>query len=88
MKAIFGGILMAVGILIAGGSGLCSLMILFGGTGEFSGFEMWPVVLMVGGIPFAIGAGIAFGGHMLMRSARRERDLEYRNGERANPDAQ
>jgi hypothetical protein len=74
MKGVFGGILMAVGILIAGGSGLCSLMILFGGSGEFSGFEMWPMVLMIGGIPFAVGAGIAYGGYALLRSARRERN--------------
>ena len=31
MKLIFGGILLAAGILIAGGSGLCSLAVLFGG---------------------------------------------------------
>jgi hypothetical protein len=78
VKEIFGGILMAVGILIAGGSGLCSLMILFS-SGEMSGFGMLPLVLMIGGIPFLIGAGIAYGGYALLRSARRERDLEYRN---------
>jgi hypothetical protein len=76
MKEVFGGILMAVGILIAGGSGLCSLMVLFGGSGEFSGFEMWPMVLTIGGIPFAVGAGIAYGGYALIRSARNERDTE------------
>jgi hypothetical protein len=73
MKAVFGGILMAAGILIAGGSGLCSLMILFS-SGEFAGPSMWPMVLMIGGIPFAVGAGIAYGGYALIRSARRERD--------------
>ena len=76
MKEVFGGILMAVGILIAGGSGLCSLMILFGGSGEFSGFGMWPMVLMIGGIPFAAGAGIAYGGYALIRSARKTPDPE------------
>jgi hypothetical protein len=32
------------------------------------------MVLMIGGIPFAVGAGIAYGGYALIRSARRERD--------------
>jgi hypothetical protein len=72
MKEVFGGILMAVGILIAGGSGLCSLMVLFGG-GIGVDMSMLPLVLLIGGIPFAVGAAIAFGGHMLIRSARNER---------------
>ena len=73
MKMILGGILLAAGILIAGASGLCSLFVLFS-SGEMSGFGMLPAVLMFGGIPFAIGAGIAFGGYALIRSARNERD--------------
>ena len=75
MKAVFGGILMAVGILIAGGSGLCSLMILFGG-GFGPDVSMLPLVLMIGGIPFAIGVAIAFGGYALIRSARNERSAD------------
>jgi len=74
MKEIFGGILMAVGILIAGGSGLCSLMVLLGG-GYGPDLSMLPLVALIGGIPFAVGAGIAYGGYALIRSARRERDL-------------
>jgi hypothetical protein len=70
MKMLFGGILLAIGILIAGASGLCSLAILFG----FGGFSMLPVVLMVGGIPFAVGAALGFGGRALIRQARFERD--------------
>jgi len=66
---MLGGALLAVGILIAGLSGLCSLAILFG-SGEFSGFDMWPAVLMFGGIPFAIGVAMAVGGHVLIRRAR------------------
>ncbi|HET6941626.1 MAG TPA: hypothetical protein VFH89_05655 [Sphingomicrobium sp.] len=71
MKQLSGGILLAVGILIAGGSGLCSLAILFG-SGEFSGLEMLPAVLLIGGIPLLIGVGMAFGGRALLRSAREE----------------
>ena len=75
MKEVFGGILMAVGILIAGGSGLCSLMVLFsGGTG--ADISMLPLVLVVGGIPLAAGAGIAFGGYCLIRSGRNDRHLD------------
>ena len=67
---IVGGILMAIGILIAGASGLCSLMVLFG-SGEFAGREMWSAVLVFGGIPFAVGGGVAFAGYALIRNATR-----------------
>ncbi|HKC03822.1 MAG TPA: hypothetical protein VKC17_11030 [Sphingomicrobium sp.] len=83
MKEIFGGILMAVGILIAGGSGLCSMIVLFD-SGEFSGFGMWQLVLLVGGIPFAVGAGITYGGYALLRSARRNYGHETPNDDQAN----
>jgi hypothetical protein len=75
MKEVFGGIIMAIGILIAGGSGLCSLVMLFSGDGEFGNtMEMLPLVLVVGGVPFAIGSAITFGGYMLFRSGRDDRD--------------
>jgi hypothetical protein len=74
MKMLLGGILLAVGILIAGVSGLCSLAVLVGSGGEFSGSGMLPVVLLFGGIPFAIGAGLGYGGWALLRQARRERE--------------
>lgn len=72
MKEVFGGTLLAIGILIAGGSGLCSLMVLFGGPGEFSGLGMWRDVILFGGLPFAIGVGAVFGGRALIRSARKD----------------
>ncbi len=74
MRAIIGGILLAVGILIAGASGLCSLAVLFGGGMGPGAFSMLPLVLLIGGIPFALGAAIAFGGQVLIRQARNERD--------------
>ena len=74
MKAIMGGILLAVGILIAGASGLCSLAVLFGGGMGSGMLNTLPLVLLIGGIPFAIGAAIAFGGQALIRQARNERD--------------
>jgi hypothetical protein len=79
MKILFGGILLAVGILIAGASGLCSLYMLFssdvfrsGSGGEL--LSMLPLILLFGGPPFAIGVAIAFGGRSLIRQARRERE--------------
>ena len=70
---IFGGILIAIGILIAGASGLCSIAILMD-SGEFAGPDMWPLVLMIGGIPGALGIGMVFGGRALIRSAARRED--------------
>lgn len=68
---ILGSILMGIGILIAGLSGLCSLVFfvteitsLHSQTGDLIG-----AVLMVGGIPFAIGAGLFFLGRHLIRKA-------------------
>ena len=73
MKRLFGGILLAVGILIAGASGVCSLAVLFSSGGLY-GVGMLPFVAVIGGVPFAIGAGIAFGGRALLRADRRERE--------------
>jgi len=72
MKGIIGGILLAVGILIAGASGLCSLMVLFG-DGSASDLSLWPLVLVIGGIPFAVGVMIFIGGRALLRQERAER---------------
>ena len=76
---LFGGILLAVGILIAGASGLCSLYML--GSEALSPYgsprqtlSMLPLVLMFGGIPFAAGVGLILGGRALIRSDRREED--------------
>jgi hypothetical protein len=73
MKGVFGGILLAIGILIAGGSGLCSLAVLFGGGVSVQDLSMLPLVLLIGGVPFAIGVAIACAGYYVVRSARNER---------------
>lgn len=73
MKQLAGGILLAIGILIAGASGLCSLAVLFG-SGELTGAGMWLPVLMFGGIPFAVGAGMGYGGWTMIRRARIDRE--------------
>ena len=72
MKKLFGGILIAVGILIAGASGLCSLAILIGGGMGPEAISMLPMVLVIGGIPFAVGVLIAIGGGALIKSARED----------------
>ena len=72
MKQLFGGILIAAGILIAGASGLCSLAVLFG-NGELTGLSMLPLVLVIGGLPIALGVMIGLGGRWLIRQARQER---------------
>ena len=68
MKTL-GGILLGVGILIAGLSGLCSLI--FFATEATSSHSNWSEVLMMdlmfGGIPFAIGVGLIFLGRHLIK---------------------
>jgi hypothetical protein len=76
VKELFGGILMAIGILIAGASGICSLMMLVD-SGQWGGaLSMLPMVLIFGGVPLAGGVGIAFLGRSLIRGGRAERDSE------------
>jgi|tagenome__1003787_1003787.scaffolds.fasta_scaffold18011097_1 hypothetical protein len=75
MKGIFGGVLMAIGILIAGASGLCSVAVLFSSGGmALQDASMLPAVLLMGGIPLAFGVTLAYIGRMLVREAKRERD--------------
>ena len=50
-------------------------MVLFG-SGEFAGPEMWSAALVFGGIPFAVGGGVAFAGYALIRNAARNAGLE------------
>ena len=72
MKQLFGGILIAAGILIGGASGLCSLAVLFG-NGEMTGASMLPVVLVIGGLPIVLGVLIGLAGRSLIRQARQAR---------------
>ena len=71
MKRFFGGVLLAVGILIMTGSGLCSLVVigvfLSEGGREGPGMLMLPAI--VGGLPFAIGFGLFYTGRVLLRRA-------------------
>jgi hypothetical protein len=66
-KRLFGGILMGVGILIAGASGLCSVLFLADGSADA---EFVQIVLLVGGIPFVFGLMFLAGGYALFRSGK------------------
>lgn len=75
MREFFGGLLMAIGILIATLSGLCSAFFLFSmltssGGGEFGGGGMLILIAIVGGLPFMSGLGLFYWGRALVRSAR------------------
>ena len=73
MKMLFGGILLAVGILIAGVSGLCTLYGLgMSFTEPGSMMSTIPMVLVFGLPPLAIGVGLVFAGRSLLRQARAE----------------
>ena len=65
---VLGGILIAVGLLMAGASGLCSLALLSEEMGnpnaDLSG--LW-IVAIVGGVPFLMGLGTIFGGWKLLQ---------------------
>ena len=74
MKSLLGGLLLAVGILLAGVSGLCSLGFLVGGLGDGDLVGILPLILLIGGVPFLIGLGLFFGGRALLRSARQEEE--------------
>jgi len=74
VKTFFGGLLMAIGLLIAVLSGLCSAVFLTkfavgSGGGGFNGAGLM-IVAVVGGLPFLGGVGMFFGGLTLVRSAR------------------
>lgn len=74
MKMLMGGILLAVGILIMGTSGLCSAVFLISAFGQSGSGELLPLVLLFGGLPFAAGVGLLLGGRALIRSAKEDRD--------------
>lgn len=73
MKRLLGGLLMGLGILIAGASGLCSAAFLVLSLSDSSGAgEMVGLVLVIGGVPFMVGIGLTFAGRHLLRQARED----------------
>lgn len=73
MKELLGGCLQAAGILIAGLTGLCTLLMI-GGIHSWRSFvQAIGTILAFGGIPLVIGILLIFAGRALIRSARNER---------------
>jgi hypothetical protein len=69
IRRLFGGILLATGLLIMTGSGLCSLAVI--GVGLWQGgaraLGMIQFPLIFGGLPFGIGFGLFYAGRVLLR---------------------
>lgn len=74
MKRLFGGILIATGILLMTTSGLCTgyLVISYFATGGV--FDLWLALFpaIIGGVPMAVGAAFFTWGRSLLRLARAE----------------
>lgn len=73
MQRLIGGIMIAVGILIAGASGLCSAFFLSAVLGNSGGGDqglMVTLMLFVGGFPFVGGIALVLAGRHLLRSDR------------------
>jgi len=68
MKELLGGCLLAVGLLIAGVTGLCTLM--------FIRIDSWPHLVEAfnsAGVPLLFGVGLMAGGIAIIVSGRRGR---------------
>ena len=74
MQKLFGSLLLGCGIIVAGLSGLCTLLFagsaLIGTTSGQEAMSLIPASLLAGGIPIAIGLGMFFGGRAMLRAAR------------------
>lgn len=75
----FGWLLMGIGGLIAVTAGACSLYFLVsmlgGGSGGFGGWiSALGLVMLFGGIPFAVGAALFFAGRVISRPRITKRD--------------
>ena len=73
MKELFGGCLQAAGILIAGLTGLCTLLMLASINSWRSFVDAIGSMVFIG-IPFAIGVGLILVGRALVRAGREEHD--------------
>ena len=69
MKRLLGGILIGIGILIAGASGLCSLVFMISVAKEKSAFDLANalMILAIGSVPFGVGLGLFLMGRALVR---------------------
>ena len=70
MIRLLGGLLLGLGILVAGASGLCSVLVIASEM-PLSALDLregLPIVLAFGGIPLLIGLAMIWGGRRLLRS--------------------
>jgi hypothetical protein len=68
VKQLFGGLLLAAGILIMTGSGLCSIAVIVMGASEVAKEPSALLMpLLFGGIPFAAGFGLFKWGQWVLR---------------------
>lgn len=70
MRKVAAGLLIGIGILVAGASGLCMALML---PGAVSGTDyllsgMTGTILLLGGVPFALGVGAVFLGRHLLKN--------------------
>ena len=73
MKRLLGGCLQAIGIMIAGLSGICTLMGLATVSSlESFGVFIWSALYLC--ISVAVGVGLYLAGRVLIRDARNDRD--------------
>ena len=74
MRELLGGCLQAVGILIAGVTGLCMLILIAGIHSWRSFTDTIGAGMLYAGIPFLIGIGLFMAGRSMVRSARDDWD--------------
>ena len=78
MQKLFGSLLLGCGIIVAGLSGLCTLLFagsaLLGPSNGQDAMSVIPAALLFGGIPIGIGIGMFFGGRALLRAAKRDEE--------------
>jgi len=81
VKRLLGGVLLAIGILMMTGSGLCSLYVI-ASMGMLSAPQMILLPLIFGGIPFGGGFGLFYAGRIMLRRPERldEDELNDRFG--------
>ena len=72
MKVVLGGVMIAIGLLIAGATGLCCLM-LIANAGAITGPGAFLTMGLYAGLPLAAGVGLIIGGIVLIRESRNER---------------
>lgn len=72
MKRFFGGLLLAVGILLMTASGICSIAVIVTGLPmliKAPSLVLFP--LIIGGLPFAAGAALFWVGSRLLKETNR-----------------